>query len=68
MPAVDPGEGPGHPPLFLLQTETWRSKQNFFWRLESHPVSQGLDDCPPPFLTEGLDLPLHARATIKETA
>ena len=43
------------PLLFLDQTDVWRVENNFFW--DWPPLSQGLDDCPPP-PPEGLDLPL----------
>ena len=54
-------------PLFLDQTEAWRTDKKFF-ETSPPPLSQGLDDCPPlisgsgwlppPPLSEGLDLPL----------
>ena len=37
-PVADPGEGPAPLPLFVDQTETRRTKKNFFW------------DCPHPYL------------------
>ena len=36
------------PPLFLDQTEAWRTDKNFFLRLGPPPLSQGQDDCPLP--------------------
>ena len=53
---VDPGEGL-RGPLFLDQTEARRVEKNFFET--AAPLSQGLDDRPPPLpLSEGLDPPL----------
>ena len=46
---ADPGEGPGGPPpppLILDQTEPQRAEK-LFW--ETHPLSKGLDDFPPPY-------------------
>ena len=44
------GGARGGPPLFL--------DPKHFWRLPPPPLSQVLDDCPPPTLSEGLDPPL----------
>jgi len=45
---ADPREGPGaRPLLFLGQTEARRAK-NFFFLRPGPPLSQGLDDPPPP--------------------
>ena len=57
LPVADQGEGPGGggPPLFLDQNEARRAEKNFF---ETAPLSQGLDDCSPPPLSESLDPPL----------
>ena len=52
---VDPGEGL-RGPLFLDKTEARRVEKNFFET--AAPLSQGLDDCTPLPLSEGLDLPL----------
>ena len=53
---VEPGEGPGGPPLlFIGQTEAPRAEKNFF-NPPPH-LSQGLDDRAPP-VSEGLDQPL----------
>ena len=49
---ADPGEGPGQPrspPLFLDENEVRRAEKKFFGR-PSPPLSQGLDDCPPPLI------------------
>ena len=56
VPVVDPGEGPTLPPLFLDQTKAQKAKK-FFSR--PPPLPQGLDDCPPPPLSKGLNLPLN---------
>ena len=50
LPAADPGEGPGGPgpPSFLDQSEAGKV-ENIFLET-SPPLSQGLDDCPPPHL------------------
>ena len=47
--ALAQGRGPGgpRPPLSLAQTEARRAKKNFF-RDRAPPLSQGLDDRPPP--------------------
>ena len=37
------------PPLFLDENEVRRAEKNFFGR-PSPPLSQGLDDCPPPLI------------------
>ena len=59
---ADPGEGLGGagPPLFFDQNETQRAEKNFFG--DRTPLSQGLDERPPPppTLSEGLDPPLIA--------
>ena len=53
---VEPGEGPGGPPLlFIGQTEAPRAEKHFF--NPPHHLSQGLDDRAPP-VSEGLDQPL----------
>ena len=44
--AADPGKGPS---LRLDQTETRRAEKNLFWDRAS-PLSQGLDNRPPPFI------------------
>ena len=72
MPAVDPGEGPGHsppPPYFYSKLRPEGPNKIFFgdWTPILY-LRVWMTAPPPPFLTEGLDLPLHARATIKETA
>jgi len=38
------------PPLFLDQTEAWRSQKIFFGRPSPTPLFQCLDDHPPPYL------------------
>ena len=49
---ADPGEGPGAP-LFFGQNEARRAEKIY---LETGPsLSEGLDDRPPPPLSEGLD-------------
>ena len=55
----DPGKGPGGAPspLLLDQTEARGAKKNFFETC-APPFSQGVDDRPPPPLSEGLDTPL----------
>ena len=71
MPAVDPGEGPGHPPPPLIFTPNWDLKVQTKFFLETGLPSRISGSGwlpPPPLLTEGLDPPLHAHATIKETA
>ena len=53
---ADPGEGPGGPtpPLLLDQTEARRvQKKNFG---DCPPLSQDLDDPPPPPVSQGLHL------------
>ena len=58
------GDSGKDPPLFLDQTEAQRAEKNFF---QDHPpsLSQGLDDCFPPYspspspLSEVLDPPLQ---------
>ena len=49
-PVADPG-----PPLFLDQTEARRAEKNF----GGDRSSPGLDDHPPPPLSQGLDPALH---------
>ena len=74
MPAVDPGEGPGHPPppppaYFYSKLRPEGPNKIFFGDWTPIPYLRVWMTVPPlPFLTEGLDLPLHAHATIKETA
>ena len=50
---ADPGEGPGGPglppPLFLDQTKAPRAEKKAF-KTAAPPLSQGLDDRPPPYL------------------
>ena len=48
---AEPGKGPGGscPPLFLDQTEARRTEKKK-WGGRASPLSQGLDDCPRPFL------------------
>ena len=54
---ADTGEGHGGPPLFLDQNGGLKGRKIF---LETGPpLSQGLDDRPPPPLSEGLDALLH---------
>ena len=55
MSVADPEEGPGgvRPPLFLDQTEARRAEKNLLDT--APPFSLGLDDQPPPPLSEGLD-------------
>ena len=50
-------QGARGPPLFLDQTEARRPKKIFLEN--TPPLSQGLDDRPPPSLAEGLDPPLY---------
>ena len=55
---ADPGQGPGGPgPLIFGQTEARRAEKPFF-QTAPLPLSQGLDDPPPPSLSEGVDPPL----------
>ena len=51
-------QGARPPPFFLDQTEAQRAEKNFFET--GPPLSQGLDDRPPPSppLSEGLDPPM----------
>ena len=53
---ADSGEGPGGlgPPLFLDQTEAQRANKKLL-KPGSPPFSKGLDDRPPPPLSQGLD-------------
>ena len=71
MPAVDPGEGPGHPPppppYFYSKLRPEGPNEIFFGDWTPIPYLRVWMTAPP-FLTEGLDLPLHVHATIKETA
>ena len=48
---------PPTPPPFFYQNEAQRAKKHFLGD-RARPLSQDLDDCPPPPLSEGLDLPL----------
>ena len=59
---ADPGEGHGGfaPSLFLHQTEARGAEKKFSETAPS--LSQGLDDPPPPKLSEGLDPPLSMAA------
>ena len=54
---ADPGDGPAF--LFLGQIEARRAEKNFFFLEIGSPLSQGVDDPPPPLppLSEGLDPP-----------
>ena len=45
----------GSAPLFLDENEARRAEKHFFDTV--HPPSQGLDDRPPPSLSEGLNPP-----------
>ena len=49
-------EGPG-PPLFFDQNEARRAEKNFF--ADRAPPYLGVWMTAPPFLSEGLDLPLN---------
>ena len=49
------------PPLLLDKTEARRCEK-FFFRPPSPLLSQGLDDRPPPPLSEGLNPPLYSHA------
>ena len=53
---AEPGEGP---PLFLDQNEARRAEKKIFEAGHLPPLSQGLDDRPPPPLSEGLSPPLR---------
>ena len=59
---VDPGKGPGgarSPPLiFFFQNEARRAEKIYFGDRRP-PLSQGLDDQPPPPVSDGLDPPLQ---------
>ena len=57
----DPGEGPGPPapPIFRPNGDPMDRKT---FLETAAPLSQGLDDRPPPTLSEGLDPPLLAVA------
>ena len=68
MPAVDPGEGPGHPPPPYFYSKLRPEGPNKIFFGDWSPIPYLRVWMTAPFLTEGLDLPLHARATIKETA
>ena len=56
-----PGEGPGGPgsPLIFRLKLSRKGRKHLFGDRPS-PLSQCLDDCPPPPLSEGLDPPLPA--------
>ena len=55
---ADPGEGPWGTPYFSTKMRPEELRKNF---LETPlPLSEGLDDPPPPPISEGLDLPLRA--------
>ena len=56
---VDSGEGPGgHLHLLVLDQSEARRAENFFFG-DWPPLSKDLDDCPPPTLSQGLDLTLE---------
>ena len=44
---ADPGGAPGAP-LYLDETKARRAEKNFFWDQPPPPLSQGLEDRPPP--------------------
>ena len=52
------------PPLFLDQTEAWRTDKTFFLRL-GPPLISGSGWLSPPPLSEGLDLPLQVTMVAK---
>ena len=61
---ADLGKGPGGPaphPLFLDQTEARRADKILGEIGLPHPLSKGLDDQPPPPLSQGLDPALPMR-------
>ena len=56
MDLEEGARGPRASPLFLDQTEAWKVEKKI---LRKPPLSQGLDDAPPPLLSEGLNPPLQ---------
>ena len=60
-PVVDPGEGPGGPPLIVTLNCCMKDWKKFFGHPPPPPpcLSHDLDDQAPP-LSEGVDLPLES--------
>lgn len=68
-PVAGPGEGPGGlaPPLFLDKTDARRAEKHFLGDC-SPPLSKGLNDRPPPRLSQRLDPALMALLVFKQFA